>query len=241
MKSGGDCIMGDVSIIARRLSDEYVQYGWSGNGGYFRNVGERLLEWYQTPENVDYLFELGQTRLIGQVGSESGGYGWYETHQLTGEAFWVGKTERIIFGKIAFTDYGYFYDADHKWYYVCPGPFKIKLPLELIANNTDDEGYEFDYLMKIETRIVRFIFNEYKETDYSFRNYLEEKGYDSKKILDEIIQKGDNALYKLYDSYKELYNYFDDWILIRANSDCTEIKEIIIQKKKDIHVETYLW
>lgn len=27
--------MGDVSIIARRLADGYVQYGWSGNGGYF--------------------------------------------------------------------------------------------------------------------------------------------------------------------------------------------------------------
>lgn len=23
--------MGDVSMIARRLSDKYVQYGWSGN------------------------------------------------------------------------------------------------------------------------------------------------------------------------------------------------------------------
>jgi len=31
--------MGDISIIARRLSDRYVQYGWSGNGGYFKTVG----------------------------------------------------------------------------------------------------------------------------------------------------------------------------------------------------------
>lgn len=233
--------MGDISIIARRLSDEYVQYGWSGNGGYFSNTGERLLDWYQAPENVEYLFELGQTRLIGQVGSESGGYGWYETHQLTGEGFWLGRTERMIFSKIAFVDYGYFYDADHKWYYVIPGPFRIKLPLELIANNTDDRGYEFDYLMKVQARIARFIFNEYKETDYSFSNYLEEKGQDSKKILDEIFQKGDNALYELFDRYREIYNYFDDWILIRADSDCTGIKDIIMQKKNDIHVETYLW
>lgn len=235
------CTMGDISIIARRLSDEYVQYGWSGNGGYFSNTGERLLDWYQAPENVEYLFELGQTRLIGQVGSESGGYGWYETHQLTGEGFWLGRTERMIFSKIAFVDYGYFYDADHKWYYVIPGPFRIKLPLELIANNTDDRGYEFDYLMKVQARIARFIFNEYKETDYSFSNYLEEKGQDSKKILDEIFQKGDNALYELFDRYREIYNYFDDWILIRADSDCTGIKDIIMQKKNDIHVETYLW
>ena len=30
--------MGDVSIIARRLEDGHVQYGWSGNGGYYKVV-----------------------------------------------------------------------------------------------------------------------------------------------------------------------------------------------------------
>lgn len=33
--------MGDVSIIARRLPDGHVQYGWSGNGGYFKVVARR--------------------------------------------------------------------------------------------------------------------------------------------------------------------------------------------------------
>lgn len=45
--------MGDVSIIARRLADGYVQYGWSGNGGYFKSVGARLLLWYQDTVNSD--------------------------------------------------------------------------------------------------------------------------------------------------------------------------------------------
>lgn len=34
--------MGDTSVMARRLADGHVQYGWSGNGGYFRVVGLRL-------------------------------------------------------------------------------------------------------------------------------------------------------------------------------------------------------
>ena len=34
--------MGDVSIIARRLEDGHVQYGWSGNGGYYKVVGVRV-------------------------------------------------------------------------------------------------------------------------------------------------------------------------------------------------------
>lgn len=44
----------------------YVQYGWSGNGGYFRVVGLRLLVWYKAPEDVEYLFRLGQTSFIGK-------------------------------------------------------------------------------------------------------------------------------------------------------------------------------
>ncbi len=68
--------MGDISIIARRLTDGHVQYGWSGNGGYFRNVGVRLLAWYDDPEMVEYLFGLGQLSELGQPGSERGGSSW---------------------------------------------------------------------------------------------------------------------------------------------------------------------
>ena len=34
--------MGDISIIARRLSDQHVQHGWSGNGGHF-SIGKIAL------------------------------------------------------------------------------------------------------------------------------------------------------------------------------------------------------
>ena len=69
--------MGDTSIISRRLQDGHVQYGFSGNGGYFKNVGFRLALWYQEPDDVEYLFGLGQTKLIGQRGSEKGGEEWF--------------------------------------------------------------------------------------------------------------------------------------------------------------------
>lgn len=234
-------VMGDISIIARRLSDGHVQYGWSGNGGYFKMVGVRLLLWYQDPEDVEYLFELGQTRLIGQVGSERGGYSKFETHHLTGEGFWLGRTERMIFSKLLFVDYGYFYDLDHKWYYIIPGPFRVKIPLELIANNMNENDYEFDYLMVLQVKIANFIFNEYMENNSEFKNYLARKGYDSKKILDEITQEGKIALYELYEKYTDIYSYFDDWILVKSNSNYTEIEEIIMHKNDDIHIETNMW
>ena len=91
---------GDASIIARLLANGHVQYGWSGNGGYFSMGGIRLLLWYQEPKNVEYLFSLGQTSLIGKIGSEKGGFNWYETHCPTGEPFWLANTERMIFSRI---------------------------------------------------------------------------------------------------------------------------------------------
>ena len=233
--------MGDVSIIARRLSDGQVQYGWSGNGGYFRNTGYRLLAWYQDAKDVEYLFGLGQTRLIGKIGSEHGGYNMVESHSLTGEEFWLASTERMIFSQIAFVDYGYFYDLDHEWYYIMPGPFRVKLRLELIYNNVDDNGYEFDYLRRVQDKILRYIFTEYKELDPDFMKLIEEKGYDSQEILNTIYQQKGDSLYILYDRYRNIYKYFDDWILVKANSDYTKIEQIVMRKKADVHVETCVW
>ena len=77
--------MGDTSVMARRLEGgKYVQYGWSGNGGCFCNVGGRLLSWYDDPEKVEYLFGLGQMKFIGKPGSEYGGESWYYTHDRDG-------------------------------------------------------------------------------------------------------------------------------------------------------------
>lgn len=57
--------MGDISIIAWRLTDGHVQYGWSGNGGYYSAVGSLLNRFYKDPEMVEYLFGLGQLRHLG--------------------------------------------------------------------------------------------------------------------------------------------------------------------------------
>ena len=233
--------MGDVSVIARRLEDGHVQYGWSGNGGYFRNVGLRLQLWYEAPEDVEYLFGLGQTKLIGKRGSENGGYRWVESHGLTGEAFWLGNTEREIFSRIAFVDYGYFYDLDHRWYYIIPGPFRIKVPLNLIEGGLDEDYYEFDYLRKLEDQILRYIFTEYMQKNRDFEYYLEQEGCNPETVMTDIEKDGQLNIWKLYDKYQNIWRYFDDWIVIKTNEDDTEIVEIVVRKREDIHVETCNW
>ncbi len=233
--------MGDISIMARRLKDGHVQYGWSGNGGYFSWTGCRLLEWYQDPDDVEYLFGLGQTALIGRKGSEYGGFRMVESHEPTGEPCWLGTSERYIFSKIAFVDYGYLYDTDNHWYFVQPGPFRVKMPLELISNNLDEDDFEFEFLHKVEDKILKFMFNEYKDSHPEFEDYLEKGKYSIPEIMENITDDGTLSIYYLFEKYRGVFNYFDDWILIKSNEENTEITEIVIKKKEDKHIETIEW
>lgn len=234
--------MGDISIIARRLADGHVQYGWSGNGGYFCFAGSRLLEWYQNSEDVEYLFGLGQTACIGRVGSEKGGYSFMETHAPNGRPFWLGNTERDIFSRIAWIDYGYFYDLDHKWYDIIPGPFRIKLPLELMKNKFAEYGYnESDFQRIIGDKVLKYIFNEYRYSHSDFNDFLENEGYDLEKVIKEIEYEGTLSMYELYRKFYKIFAYFDDWVLIKADDDCKNITEIIVRKKEDTHLETCNW
>ena len=238
--------MGDVSIIARRIPGGYVQYGWSGNGGYYKHVGYKLLESYTEPDKVEYLFGLGQTARIGRPGSENGGQLWYFTHQLTGEPFWLDKTERMIFSQIAFIDYGYFYDSDNTWYYIIPGPFRIKIPLSHIADNLDDKEYEFDYCRLIEKKLISYMFGEYLENNSDFRAYLIQKiPADENSLAEKVSEIRDGILAErypihdgLYEKYRVIFDYFDDWVVVVPTDSGLQFK---MKKKTETHIETIEW
>lgn len=229
--------MGDVSIIARRLGDGHVQYGWSGNGGYYRKTGRRLKNWYQNPEDVEYLFGLGQTSLIGKKGSEEGGYSWFASHDLTGKSFWIGSTENDIYSKIMFIDYVYFYDLDHRWYYVIPGLFSIKMPIEFIENHLDKDGYEFDYRELIEDKVVQYILTDFGEKDEDFKAYLEKEGFSPEEMMENIRKNNRELKELLYDSrHEKVFDYFEDWVLIKTDDANEEITDIVVKKKEEKHV-----
>ena len=234
--------MGDISIIARRLSPEYVQYGWSGNGGYYKCVGDFLLNDYDTPEMVEYLFGLGQLSLLSEPYSEKKAH-WFR-NTPTGKPHWVGTTEREIFSKIMFIDYGYFFDSDSKWYYVVPGPFRIKMPLELVANNLDKDGYEFDYLSKkVGPQVVKKILSIY-ETNDELRKKLSDVGMDEgqvRKIVEECLSKGSGATYYLYDHSRKIFDQFDDWAVIRTDEDGSQITDVVMRLQEEKHEETINW
>lgn len=237
--------MGNISIMARRLDGGmYVQYGYSGNGGYFNNTGARLLEWYDDPDKVEYLFELGQTKLIGKPGSENGGESWFVSHDLENQPCWIGKSERVIFSKIAFIDHGYFYDLDNTWYYIIPGPFRIKIPLEHIANNLDEHNYEFDYLEKIENYLMTYIFGRYINENKDFHDFFydnisseSENTITSEEFLDKLL-KDSSPIEKLFRQYNRIFEYFDDWVVVVPKDDKLQFK---VRKKDKNHIETINW
>lgn len=232
--------MGDISVIARRLKDGHVQHGWSGNGGYFSMVGNRLLKWYTEPQMVEYLFSLGQLGLIGAPNSEYGGYSFMYTHGLTGKPHYLGTSEDDMFSKIAFTDYGYLYDMDNRWYYIVPHRFYVKIPLEIIEENLDERGNEFEFIKKIHKQILEYILREYIEEDITFREFMEEKGYDNEKIWSQYENK-EYALYEFLDRYNDIYNYFDEWIIVLVNEETHEITGFKMKRKTENHIETIDW
>ena len=232
--------MGDISIIARRISDNYVQYGWSGNGGYYRTVGNRLLIWYndQNDELIEYLFSLGEFRLLGRPYSEKGGFPFLETTMRTGRPHNLGTSERQIFSKIAFIDFGYFYDSDKRWYYVIPGPFRIKMPLELVHNNLDDSYREFDYRSKIKKELLEYIFLVYPQKDSEFASLMEK--YNVQSELDKILG-ADYPMDYFWDNYQNIFQYFEDWVVVKTDSDCKKKTDFIVRKKSEKYIETIHW
>ena len=238
--------MGEVGIIARRLEGgTRVQYGCCGNGGYFKGAGLRLLSWYEDADLVEYLFGLGQTKLIGKPGSENGGEPPLLTHWLDGTPFYLGKSEREIFSQIAFIDYGYFYDLDNTWYYIIPGPFRIKIPLWYVYNHLDAENYEFEERYRIDNQVATYILEEYYKHDMDFQDLIRDKcpkGIDS--IKDDILKFRDPCL-RILENYKFIYDYFDDWILVKPSEDYSFIKQIVLKKNQKSNetrrIETIDW
>lgn len=243
--------MGDISVIARRLDDGHVQYGWSGNGGYFAAVGAALLYWYDSQEMVEYLFGLGQLEMLSKPGSESSGS--FIRNRPTGKPHWLGTTEQEIFRRIAFVDYGYFYDTDHRWYYIYPSPFRIKIPLKTVSDYLQRTGkqYEFDFLGQINRRTIDEIISDWYENDAAFQLFANSHGFGNREVEQtrknekDALENEDSHLvadfcYGFYKDKQWLFDFFDRWAIARPCKE-PEVVDILLRKKEEKHVETIDW
>lgn len=194
--------MGDVSVMARRLPDGRIEYGWSGNGGYFRSVGKMLLL-YDTDELADELFCLGQLSDVGFPHSEHGLLPEYMRNSPIGSLMYHGDSERCMFDRIVCIDYGYFRELDGEWYSVRPGPFCIKMPLHLVKNHLDDCGFEYDFFRATEAKIMDYMLTDFVAEHEDFRVCLSDEGITSEHIHEQL-SGFDYPLYDLCRNYSHI-------------------------------------
>ena len=247
--------MGDVSIIARRLEDGHVQFGWSGNGGYFWTVGSFLLADYNSPEMVEYLFGLGQLSRIWHPHSELTSDE-FRT-EPTGQPHYLTNSEEKIFRQIHFVDYAYFYDTDRNWYYIHPNVFLPKIRLEAVWRYMEQTGKRVEnrFNCTVLGRIIKEIFENWYWNDQEFQKLAQGCGFGeaaaSKMVADlnkclnpEEDDEEEDALLKLiYDLARE-HGHSDDQCdsgLVVETDEDMEISKILMRKREKKHLETNQW
>ena len=191
------------------------------------------------------MFGLGQLRSLWEPGSENASGRVFKT-ECTGTPHNLGTTEREMFSKIMFIDYGYFYDLDSKWYYIVPGPLRIKMPLALVAHNLDERGYEFKFIDEVVTAVGRHLLGKRYQEDWVYRAYLENNIITAETMQDlydrlDGEMTGWEVMSDIWSHHRAILQYFDDWVLVRADSEGKEIHEIILQKAETPRVETIYW
>ena len=60
-------------------------------------------------------------------------------------------------------------------------------------------------------------------------------------VVEDIIEDYKLLIMNLYSKYKAIYQYFDDWIVIKTDENYEDITEIIAKKKEKHHIETNVW
>lgn len=231
----------NISIIAHRSENGIVRYGWGGNDGEFSSLGLKLLAWYTDPREVDELFQLGQCRNIGIPGSEWGGCEWFLSTDPVGKPHSVALTEQEIFSKLLGVDQGYFFDTDHRWYYIYPGPWRIKIPLmHLLFATNGGEQPEKEYILQIEHQILQYMFGEYLAKDQAFAELLQTNDLDARKLYEEL-DADDEPLASLYRKDPVVFSYFDNWVVVCTESDDAKVSHYLLRPKSLARVESNNW
>lgn len=229
-------------VFARRLTTEYIQYGCIIDDGYLEMAGCRLANYYKNDENIDWLFDQGDIEDLGIPGGEK--ISWFFTMRpyKNSKGLKVCKGENAIDPWLMFTDYHYIYELDKKWYYMRPYGFRNKISLDYVLKRMKSlsEDRDADYLIRkeIDSMVIHHILYEYPKGDEEFKKILENID------VDDIYKKAcdDDFPINYFQSNNPLIsNYFDKWVLLKTNTEDTEITEIIVKKNSENHVETCCW
>ena len=139
-----------------------------------------------------------------------------------------------MFSQIAFIDHGYLREMDGTWYYVIPGPFRIKIPLYMALLELKDDFNDDDneYLNHIDKMVIKYIFEEYPKEDAGFLDFLKKNGVE-KDELEKHLLENTNSVYMLWEKYTNIFRYFDDWILCLPDETMRKCEKVVMRKKQE--------
>ena len=248
--------MEESSIIARRLPDGHVQFGWSREGGNFQHVGRKLLDLYNTPDLVEYLFSLGQMERLANPLTDGNQYR-QRTMMPAGKPYFIGTSENDIFSKVMFLSFAYFFDTDGRWYYIQPGSFRIKVPLREVSEYLELTGkeMEFDLFRRVKAQILRTIADGWYLNDEEFHELADRDGFDRERALrlyEKILYTGDLSqndedyrYWRFPSQYFEenqwLFHFLDRWVVVKDVGDVTAPGKMMMRKRREPRVETIDW
>ena len=122
------------------------------------------------------------------------------------------------------------------------------MPLTLVEDNLDSDNREYAFIHEVSRAILSEVSGPYYDNNEDFREYLTECGYDAegfRTLITQLQAEADederDVQYLLYEKAQKVFNYFDDWIVVRATEDGKGIGEIIMKKKAEYRSETHLW
>lgn len=129
-------------------------------------------------------------------------------------------------------------EVDGIWYYMHLGLFLIKIPIEYIDNVfsiVDDKTWEH-----LEYEIVKYMLNDYYDSDEGFRTYISDNNYS----ITDIRQNTDSedVFSKSFcDMFYDTVEYFDNCAVIKTDASNSKIERILLRPKNEKHVETISW
>ena len=234
--------MNECSVIAGRQGDASIVCSWIEDAGSTICEVGRFLERYQTAENVEHIFLPPNND--DQKETDNGKNKFAESKFLPEDKeSWRLESEDDIFDLYSVEHY-YLYEWDQNWYYIFrgPGDLLVKMPLQLIANNTG-KITEDEYLHNVQIDALTAIFEQRVHVDASLRLYLAVYVGEYEELLKEIRGSRDRKeLGVIYQRLNRVFASCGRWIVIEADTNNKEISCIATAEEHNgVHIETCLW
>ena len=234
--------MNECSVIAGRQGDASIVCSWIEDAGSTICEVGRFLERYQTAENVEHIFLPPNND--DQKETDNGKNKFAESKFLPEDKeSWRLESEDDIFDLYSVEHY-YLYEWDQNWYYIFrgPGELLVKIPLQLIINNTGTIT-EDEYLHNVQIDALTAIFEQRVHVDASLRLYLAVYVGEYEELLKEIRGSRDRKeLGVIYQRLNRVFASCGRWIVIEADTNNKEISCIATAEEHNgVHIETCLW